>query len=120
MPLNTSDSVYRRDEPKGAVEPVPLDEVDPHVINTSAIYEPEPEGTMQYLDEIPEVSFVLPGQGWFAQFEDEHHEPLVAWTVLDDGSVYGVAADEAGVINVNESVGDREGFVKYTNNDRSN
>jgi hypothetical protein len=85
-------------------------------IATTDIYEPKPEGTMVYADEEdeePEIIAVLPATGWTAAFENGHHEPLVAFVVLDDGKAYGVAIGEDGKIDATNSVEEIDGFQRY-------
>jgi len=80
------------------------------VINTSGLLEPP---AMQYLDEEPEIAFVLPAGDWCAMVDGDAM-PLVAWAVLDTGEMYGVTIGEAGSIDVNEKASDLDGFAGYT------
>jgi len=116
LPLNTSDSVYRRDEPKGTVEPVPLDDVDPHVINTSALYD-----EMEATDEPTTVEVVgtLSSDNWAAVLRGEGGEyrtiPLVCWSHVRSDEVdllFGIVPD-GNVIDLTEDIGDDEAFRGY-------
>jgi len=108
--VNTTRNI-RTEVPKGVIEDVPADTT--HRVQTSEIYE-----VMEDLDGGDEIVHVLPGGDWFAEFADGHREPLVLWTVMDDGTVYGVVVGEDGSVNANESVVDRQDFEKYINNSK--
>ncbi len=79
-----------------------------HTINTTRILEED----LTYVDAEPEILTVLPGGDWCAIVEGVA-VPLVVWTVLDDGSVYGVAVGADGRIDLTDSMEQHPGFVRY-------
>ncbi len=79
-------------------------------INTSAILEPP---LMSYEGEEPEIASVVSAAGWCAVIGDEV-VPLPLWVLLDDGSVYGAAIGEDGLLDPLDSVEKRSGFNGYT------
>ncbi len=90
-------------------------------VNTSRIVEED----LEYLDEEPEIAHVLPGGDWCA-LVDGRLVSLVAWVVLADATMYGVAGDrpeKGGTFALDEGVGEREGFrgyVKQTKKEKKN
>jgi len=79
------------------------------VINTSELLEPP---AMQYLDEEPEIAFVIPANGWAADLKDRT-VPLVCWVIMDDTTTYGVTLGRDGRVDVNMSVEERDDFKGY-------
>ncbi len=104
MVLNTTSGpvAYDRDRPE-------------HVVNTSRCVEED----LQYLDEEPAILAVVSAGGWCAIVEGVA-VPLVVWTVLDDGSVYGVAVGADGRIDLTDSMEQHPHFTGYeqANNDK--
>ncbi len=78
-------------------------------INTTAILEPP---LMAYEGEEPEIASVVSAAGWCAVIADEA-VPLPLWVLLDDGSVYGAAIGEDGLLDPLDSVETRPGFSGY-------
>ena len=79
-------------------------------INTSAILEPP---LMSYEDEEPEIASVVSAAGWCAVIADEA-VPLPLWVLLDDGSVYGAAIGEDGLLAPLDNVENNPNFVRYS------
>jgi hypothetical protein len=79
-------------------------------INTSDLLEPP---KMEYLDEEPEIVSVVSAGGWQAVIGGEP-VALAAFVALDDASMYGVAVDEGGRINLTTgNVELLDGFTGY-------
>ncbi len=97
MVINTTDSL------RG------VDRTPSHTLNTTRILE-EPD--LVYEDEEPEIAFVLPAGDWCA-LVDGGTRPLVAWVVLDNGAMYGVAMGDDGRVDANDNVEDLDGFIRY-------
>jgi hypothetical protein len=111
--INTTTSVYRRDEPKGTAERV-LDHGDgPPQVNTTAIYDPAPEGTLQVIDEEPQVEFIISGANWIAEYSDGTTADVALFAILEDGSCYGVGVNQAGKLDLSASL-ETKMFAKYS------
>ncbi len=78
-------------------------------INTSAILEPP---LMTYEDESADILAVVSAGDWCAVIADEA-VPLPLWVLLDDGSVYGVAIGEDGLLDALDNVENNPNFVRY-------
>ena len=79
-----------------------------HVVNTSAVVEED----LVYTDAEPEIVHVLSADGWQARVGGDAI-PLVAFVVLDDAKMYGVAVGEDGFIDLRNGVEDRPRFAGY-------
>ncbi len=90
--------------------PVEIDDRTPgrHINTTQILEEPD----LVYEDDPPEITHVLPGGDWCA-LVDGVAQPLVAWVVLDDGTMYGVAVNDEGRVDANDNVEDLDGFIRY-------
>ncbi len=81
-------------------------------VNTTAILE---EPLMTFEDESPDILTVLPGGAWQAEIGDAA-VPVLAFVVLDDSSMFGVAVGSNGLIDLSNNVEKHPGFTGYTNN----
>ncbi len=92
---------------KGVVN-VPLGEA--RHINTSRILEPP---QMVYEGEEPEIISVVAGGNWCAEIGGQS-VPLPLWVLLDDGTAYGAAIGEDGLLDPQVSVETHPHFSGYT------
>ncbi len=86
-----------------------------HTLNTSRLTEED----LTYVDEPAEIVSVVAGGNWCAVIAGED-VPLPLWVLLDDGTAYGAAIGEDGLLDPLDSVEKRPGFNGYTqaNNDK--
>ncbi len=80
-----------------------------HTLNTSRLTEED----LTYEDAEPEILAVVPGGDWCAVIAGEA-VPVVAFVVLDDASMFGVAVGSNGLINLTTgNVEELAGFTGY-------
>ncbi len=98
MVLNTTDGpvAYDRSRPE-------------HTINTSRCVAED----LVYLDEEPAILAVVSAGDWCAEIAGEA-VPVLAFVVLDDASMYGVAVGEDGLVDLYNSVEKNKNFVRYS------
>jgi len=109
--INTTGGA-NREVPRGTIEGVEDEATHQRRINTTAIFEPEPIGSMVVEDEEPEVAFIISGANWIAEYSDGTTADVALFCILEDGSCYGVGVNEAGRLDLETSL-ETTSFVTY-------
>ncbi len=79
-----------------------------HTLNTSRVVEED----LTYLDEEPAILAVVSAGDWCAEIAGEA-VPVLAFVVLDDASMYGVAVGADGLVDLYNSVEQHPHFTGY-------